>query len=75
MDTGYNKKNLALQDVEEMSHLRLLATSIGDKQSPYHPWLLVQEIMHPTLLSNLPQPLPSNIKQNMTKEKYFKKTI
>jgi hypothetical protein len=28
------KKNSALKDVEEMSHLHLLATNIGNKQSP-----------------------------------------
>jgi hypothetical protein len=31
--------------------------------------------VHPTLLSSLPQPLPSNIKQNMTKAKRNYKTI
>jgi hypothetical protein len=34
MDMGYNKKKLALQDMKQMSHLHILATNIGDKQSP-----------------------------------------
>jgi hypothetical protein len=34
MDMGYNKISSVLQDVKEMSHLHLLVTSIGDKQSP-----------------------------------------
>jgi len=34
MDVGYNKISSTLQDVKEMSHLRLLVASIGDKQSP-----------------------------------------
>jgi len=34
MDMGYNKKKSALQDIKEMSHLRIGATSIGDKKSP-----------------------------------------
>jgi hypothetical protein len=34
MQMGYNKNSSTLQDVEEMSHLRLLAASIRDKQSP-----------------------------------------
>ncbi len=75
MDMGYNNKKSALQDIKEMSHLHIVATSIGDKQSPIHPWLLVQESMHLTMLSSLLQPLPSNIKQNITKDFFYKKTI